>query len=304
MQPPERLQDLLPCIATFVVVVDAKGFAAAARRLGTTRSAVSKQVARLEEAWGVKLLRRSTRALSLTEPGQRAHEHAQHIPVLAAQAEQAAADLSRSPRGVLRVTASVAFGQHVLVPLLPRFRQLQPQVSVELHLTDRIVDLVDEGFDVAIRLSARLPDGAVGRKLGAIRYGLWASPGLAHIDELREPDDLSRLPCLRFSGRGAREPWVLSKGAKRVQFHPKGVLSANTSDALQALASAGEGVALLPDYACRGAAERGLLVPVLTNWTAHGPFGDTCWALRSPERRALPKVSVFMAYLAEALRTA
>jgi DNA-binding transcriptional LysR family regulator len=303
MQPPERLQDLLPCIATFVVVVEAKGFAAAARRLGTTRSAISKQVAKLEGAWGVKLLRRTTRAVSLTEPGQRAYEHALHIPALAALAEEAAADLSRSPRGVLRVTASVAFGQHGLVPLLPRFRQLQPLVEVELHLTDRIVDLVDEGFDVAIRLSARLPDGAVARKLGAVRYGVWASPALAGIAEVREPNDLTRLPCLRFAGRGTREPWVLSKGSKHVSVQPKGPLAANTSDALQALASAGEGVALLPDYACRSAVERGELVALLPDWTAHGPFGDTCWAVRSPERRALPKTSAFIAYLAEAFRT-
>jgi DNA-binding transcriptional LysR family regulator len=303
MQPQERLQDLLPCIATFVVVVQAKGFAAAARRLCTTRSAVSKQVAKLETAWGVKLLRRTTRAVSLTEPGQRAYEHALQIPTLAALAEESAADLLRSPRGVLRVTASVSFGQHVLVPLLPRFRRLQPQVAVELHLTDRIVDLVEEGFDVAIRLSARLPDGAVARKLGAIRYGVWASPGLAGIDEVREPDDLSRLPCLRFSGRGAREAWLFSKDSKQVAVHPNGALAANTSDALRTLACAGEGIALLPDYACRSAVERGELVPLLMSWTAHGHFGDTCWAVRSPERRALPKVSAFIAFMTDAFRT-
>lgn len=303
MQPPERLQDLLPCIATFVVVVEAKGFAAAARRLGTTRSATSKQVAKLEAAWGVKLLRRTTRALSLTEPGQRAYEHALQIPALAAQAEESAADLSRSPRGVLRVTASVSFGQHVLVPLLPRFRQRHPQVAVELHLTDRIVDLVEEGFDVAVRLSARLPEGAVARKLGAVRYGLWASPTLAGIHEVRDPGDLTRMPCLRFSGRGAREAWVLSKGTQRVAIQPTGALAANTSDALQALASAGQGIALLPDYACRAAAERGELVPLLAGWVAQGPFGDTCWAVRSPERRALPKVATFIAFLTEAFRS-
>jgi DNA-binding transcriptional LysR family regulator len=304
MHAPERLQDLLPCIASFVVVVEAKGFAAAARRLNTTRSAISKQVARLETAWGVKLLRRTTRAVSLTEPGLRAYEHALQIPALAAKAEESAADLARSPRGVLRVTASVSFGQHVLVPLLPRFRQLHPQVEVELHLTDRIVELVEEGFDVAIRLSARLPDGVVARKLGGIRYGVWASPGLAGLDQMHEPDDLTRLPCLRFSGRGAREAWVLTRGAKRVAIQPQGPLAANTSDALQALASAGEGLALLPEYACRSAVERGELVPVLTGWQAHGPFGDTCWAIRSPERRVLPKVSAFIAYLDEAFQRA
>ena len=304
MRTSERLQDLLPCIATFVVVVEAKGFAAAARRLSTTRSAISKQVAKLEAAWGVKLLRRTTRAVSLTEPGQRAYEHALQIPALAALAEESAADLSRSPRGVLRLTASVSLGQHLLVPLLPRFRELHPQVAVELHLTDRIVDLVEEGFDVAIRLSARLPDGAVARKLGAVRYGVWASPRLAGIDEVREPEDLSGLPCLRFSGRGAREAWVFSKGSRRVAVHPSSALAANTSDALQALASAGEGVALLPDYACRSAVESGQLVPLLKNWTVYGPFGDTCWAVRSPERRALPKVSAFIAYMTEAFRTA
>jgi DNA-binding transcriptional LysR family regulator len=285
------------------VVVEAKGFAAAARRLSTTRSAISKQVAKLETAWGVKLLRRTTRAVSLTEPGQRAYEHALQIPALAALAEESAADLSRSPRGVLRLTTSVSFGQHLLVPLLPGFRERHPQVSVELHLTDRIVELVDEGFDVAIRLSARVPDGVLARKLGAIRYGVWASPRLAGVDKVHKPDDLLGLPCLRFSGRGAREAWVFSRGAKRVAVHTSGALAANTSDALQALASAGEGVALLPDYACRSAVEHGLLVPLLQNWTVYGPFGDTCWAVRSPESRTLPKVSAFVAYVTEVFRT-
>jgi DNA-binding transcriptional LysR family regulator len=301
MQPPDRLQDLLPCIASFVEVVEAKGFAAAARRLGTTRSAVSKQVARLEAAWGVKLLRRSTRAMSLTEPGARAYEHAQQIPALAALAEASAAELSRSPRGVLRVTASVSFGQHRLVPLLPRFGALHPQVQVELHLTDRIIDLVEEGTDVAIRLSARPPDGAVARKLAAIRYGVWASPRLLGVAGVREPQDLAALPGLRFSGRGARQAWVFSKGARRATVQPQGVLAANTSDALAALACAGAGVALLPEYVCQQAAEQGQLQALLTDWHVQGPFGDSCWAVRPAERRVLPKVSAFIAFLSEAL---
>lgn len=301
MQPVERLQDLLPSIATFVVVVEAKGFAAAARRLGTTRSAVSKQVARLEEAWGVKLLRRTTRAVSLTEPGQQAYEHAAQIPRLAALAEESAASLSHTPRGRLRVTASVSFGQHMLVPLLPAFAERYPQVVVELHLLDRLVDLVEEGFDVGIRLSEHLPEGLVARKLGDIRYRVCASPRLRGIAGLQRPQDLLALPALRFSGRRAKHPWVLSQGDERVSLQPQGRITANTSDALALLAVAGQGVAMLPDYVTHAALARGELVELLPDWTAHGPFGDAFWAVRAPERRALPKVSAFTEFVAAAI---
>lgn len=300
MQPLERLHDLLPCIATFVTVVEARGFAAAARRLGTTRSAVSKQVARLEEAWGVKLLRRTTRAVSLTEPGQEAYDQAAQIPRLAALAEESAASLSRKPRGRLRVTASVAFGQHLLVPLLPAFAARYPEVSVELHLLDRFVDLVDEGFDVAIRLSEQLPEGMVARKLGHVQYRVCAAPTLSGLDRVRRPEDLLDLPALRFAGRRAKEPWRLSQGEDQITLQPQGPMTANTSDALLSLAVAGLGVAVLPDYVYRPAMARGGLVTLLPDWTVHGPFGDKFWAVRAPERRALPKVSAFIEFMAEA----
>lgn len=303
MHRPERLADLLPCMSTFVAVVDAGGFAAAARRLGMTRSAVSKQVARLEEEWGVQLLRRTTRSLSLTEPGRQAYEHASQIPRLAELAEEAASTLSRGPRGRLRLTASVAFGQHCLVPLLPAFRELHPHVEVELHLLDRMVDLVEEGFDVAIRLSERLPEGAVAKRLGEIRYQLCASPELPGVDKVFKPADLDELPALRLAGRRAKEPWILSRGEEQERVSPAGPVSANTSDALLSFAAAGLGVALLPDFVCAAAIARGELVALLPGWSAKGPFGDAIWALR-PERRALPKVAAFIDFMARAARPA
>ena len=255
----------------------------------------------LEKAWGVKLLRRTTRAVSLTEPGQQAYEHAVQIPRLAALAEESAASLSHTPRGRLRVTASVSFGQHMLVPLLPAFAERYPQVVVELHLLDRLVDLVDEGFDVGIRLSEHLPEGLVARKLGDIRYRVCASPRLRGIAGLQRPVDLLALPALRFSGRRAKHPWVLSQGEERVSLQPQGRITANTSDALAMLAVAGQGVAMLPDYVTHAALARGELVELLPDWTAHGPFGDAFWAVRAPERRALPKVSAFTEFVAAAI---
>lgn len=296
---PDRFADLLPCLSTFAVVADTGSFAAAARQLGMTRSAVSKQVAKLEEEWGVKLLRRTTRALSLTEPGLQAFEHAAQIPRLAALAEESAASLSRAPRGRLRITASVAFGHHVLVPLLPGFRQRHPEVEVELHLLDRMVDLVEEGFDLAIRLSEKLPEGVVAKKLGDVRYRLCASPGLPGIGQVRVPADLESLPALRLAGRRARESWLLTRGDEQASLQPAGPLSANTSEALLSLARAGMGVALLPDYASSAAIERGELVVLLPQWQVRGPYGDAFWALR-PERRALPKVAAFIDFVSEA----
>jgi DNA-binding transcriptional LysR family regulator len=301
MEPLERLQDLLPCISTFVTVVEANGFAAAARRLGTTRSAVSRQVARLEEAWGVKLLRRTTRAVSLTEPGQQAYEHALQIPRLALLAEESAASLSRTPRGRLRVTASVAYGQHRIVPLLPAFSDRYPEIAVDLSLTDRMVDLVEEGFDVAIRLSARLPEGLVARRLGAVTYRLCASPRLPGVERVAHPDDLAHVPAIRFSGRQARDTWRLARGDAAAEVRPQGRLSANTSDAVLGLAMAAQGVGLLPDYVLGSAIDRRELVELLPDWTVSGPFGDAVWAVRAPERRALPKVTAFTDFVAGVL---
>lgn len=189
----------------------------------------------------------------------------------------------------------------MIAPLLPAFCKLHPQVEVELHLLDRFVDLVEEGFDVAIRLSDALPEGMVATKLADVRYGLRASPSLAGLAAARAPLDLENLPALRLAGRRAKEPWVLSRGEERVVAHPQGPVSANTSDALLSLAVSGMGVALLPDYVDAAAMARGELVAVLPEWEVQGPFGDAVWALR-PERRALPKVAAFTEFLAQALR--
>jgi DNA-binding transcriptional LysR family regulator len=170
---------------------------------------------------------------------------------------------------------------------------------VELHLLDRMVDLVDEGFDVAIRLSRRLPEGMVAKRLGDVRYQLCASPRLAGVEKVKEPGDVEALPGLRLAGRRAKEPWILSRGQERAELRPEAPVRANTSDALLELAIAGLGVALLPDYVQRIALERGELVALLPDWAVEGPYGDAFWAVR-PERRALPKLSAFVDFLADA----
>ena len=298
----DSLHELLPSLTTFVAVVEAGGFASAARRLGVTRSAVSKHVARLEDAWGVKLLRRSTRAVSLTESGAEAYEHARQIPHLFELAEQSAATLNRTPRGLLRVTASVSFGQHRILSLLPGFRTRFPEVSVELHLLDRIVDLVDEGMDVAVRLSSILPQGMIATELSKINYILCASPSLVGAEQCRSPRDLYTLPHLRLCGRPAREGWRFSSGELSEDISLRASIAANTSDALKALCLAAQGVALLPDYVCSSEIANSTLVQVLPAWTAQGPYGDHCWAVRAPEARLTPKVAAFIGYLADNLR--
>lgn len=296
--------DLLPCVVAFSTVAQSGSFSTAARQLDTTRSAISKQIQRLELAWGVRLLNRTPRSVSLTEPGRMALQAAIDMGRMAMQAHEAATSLVQAPRGQLRMTASVACGEAVLVPLLPEFTRLHPEVAVDLMLTDRFVDLAEEGFDLAVRVTKAPPEALVARRLGRVAARLCASPHLRGLAKLRVPADLARLPLLpslQGSGDTERE-WRLRRGSEEASVPVKGGIAVNSSAARLALAQQGQGVALLPDYVCAPALRRGELVTVLPEWTAQAPYGEAIWGLRLPERRVLPKVRAMTDFLVDKLR--
>lgn len=292
-------------MAAFAKVVQTKSFSKAALALGVTRSAVSKHVARLEAALGARLLNRTTRALSLTEAGAAVYEHCERMLVEAEDAATVANDLGAAPRGTLRVSTSVAFGRLQLVPMLPEFLARYPELTVQLLLVDRYVDLHDEGFDVVLRLSEKLPPNLVAKRLAPIEYAVCGSPKyFAHAGIPRSPADLSKHNCLYYYSPyvAGRERWQFEGAKGHVEVTVHGSVQVNSSEALCDLLLAGMGVGLLPMYVVQRELKSGRLRAVLKQYRAVGNLGSNVYAAYVPIRYPSPKVRAFVDFLAEKLR--
>ena len=290
---PLSLDDL----AVFAAVADAEGFSAAARRLGISKSQASAAVARLETRLGLRLLQRTTRRLSLTEAGQAALPHARQAALSARDAGEAAMALRATPRGVLRVSAPMSFGLLHLAPALGAFARAYPEIQVDLVLDDRRLDLIEGGFDLALRIGD-LPDSTlVALPVGRNRNLLVASPDyLATAGEPREPADLARHAALVYSLSPTARDWTLTRGARRETVRVSGPLQANSSLALRELLRQGLGIARMPWFAVGEDLASGRLQRVLPDWElpSQGIHAVTTARAHQP-----PKVRVFI----EALRT-
>jgi DNA-binding transcriptional LysR family regulator len=290
----------LAAMAVFARVVEAGSFSAAARKLGLTKSAVSKQVQRLEKEYAVRLLNRTTRKLSLTEPGQLLYGHAEQIVRLSGAARDALAQLAQRPSGILRLSASVTYGKHVLAPLLPEFFALYPDVRLVLTLVDRYVDLAEEGFDLAIRLTEQPPEQLVGRRLHRCDFVLCAAAQHAARHEVQHPQDLARQACVSFTAGPAARGLVwrfMDSAGKTAAVEVKGPVAVNSSDVVRELTLQGLGIGLLPQFAVAADLASGRLVRVLEAWRPEGAFGPTAWALWSPQRQMIPKLRVMIDFL-------
>lgn len=248
----------------FVRVVEQGGFSAAARRSRLTPSAVSKLVARLERRLGVRLLNRSTRRLQLTPEGAAFYARAVRILDEIAAAEQEAA-AGAAPRGRLRVNTSVHFGMAYLLPLLPVFLERHPEMSVDVALTDTVVDLMEERADVAIRVGPMRDSGLVARKLGESRNIVVAAPAyIARHGLPRSPQDLERHNRLRFCFTRMVEGWPFRDGTGGiVTVPPDGNALVSDGEAIKALALSGLGLVRVSEFQVRAEVAQGLLVPVL-----------------------------------------
>lgn len=290
--------DRLSGMAVFVRVVEEESFSAAARLLGLSKSSVSKQVAALEDRLGARLLNRTTRRLALTDAGTAFFERAVRILADAEEAEAAVSRLSTAPRGVLRVNAPVSFGVQHLGPLLPAFMDANPELSVDLGLNDRFVDLVEEGFDVAVRIG-RLPDSSlIARRLAPVRRLLVASPDyVAAHGAPQRPEDLRDHACLLYSYLLRGDTWPLTgPDGRTVEVLVTGRLRANNGDVLRSALLGGMGVAYTPSFLVGADLAEGRLVRVLPQWE------DTTAAVYAvhPHARLLaPKVRAFVDFLAD-----
>jgi len=288
----------LDVMAIFARVVEAEGFSAAARELGLSKSAVSKQIARLEDRMGVRLLNRTTRRLSLTEAGEAFYQGCRRVVAEADAAREAVGHLAERPRGRLAISAPMSFGVRHLAPILPAFMERCPEVTVDLQLDDRRVDLVDEGFDVALRIGGLSGQSLVARRLASLCRGLVAAP--AYLDAHGRPrtfDDLRSHECLLYSYQESGSAWRFPRSGGTRDVRVQGRLRVNNGDALLAAAVAGMGIALLPTFICAEALRSGHLEKVLPGWR---DIGDSAIYAVYPARRNLsPKVRVFVDFLSE-----
>lgn len=297
-----EILEQLTGMAVFVHVVDAGSFTAAAQRLGLNKSAVSKQITRLETRLATRLLHRTTRALSLTEAGQLLYDSAAQSIGALEEARLALSNLNTEPRGVLRVTAPVSFGRLCIAPLVPEFLARHPQLKLRLTLLDRMVDLADEGYDLAIRVSSRLADHLVARPIGRVSYLLCASPEyLARHGRPRRPADLARHNCLYYGTGDFNHQWTLVRpnGGGREVIPVTSNFVVNNSEVIFDALFSHMGIGLLPAYTVRKAVADGRLKHLLAGWEVVGPFGNAAHAVWLPTRHLPPKVRLLVDYLVE-----
>lgn len=281
----------------FAQVVKERSFTAAATRLNVSKSRVSKSVSRLEGMLGVRLLQRSTRRLSLTEVGEAYFEHCDRILEEINLAEDTISRLHLEPRGTLKISSSVAFGTLHVAPALPGFMALYPDLSVDLTISDRFVDLVEEGYDLALRITAEPGLNLVARRLAPIRRKICASPSyLASRGTPLSPSELKHHNCLDYSYLSTGSYWRLRGPAGDIAVPVSGTLRMNDDEALSQAVLGGVGLALLPTFIVGKELQAGKLVEVLPGYV---PTERFLYAVHLPNRHLPLKTRVFLDYLLE-----
>ncbi len=289
--------DIVMSMRVFTAVVDAGSFAGAADKLELSRGMATRYVAQLEEHLGVRLLQRTTRKLSLTEAGNDYRERAVQVLTMIAEAESSVAQQASVPRGVLRVSSSNAFGARHLGLAITEYLQRYPGVQVDVTLNDRVVDLLEEGFDVAIRVASKIDPGLVARKLASTRLVVCASPAYLEKHGLPTvPQDLVKHQCLTYAYVNAPNEWRFRREGVEQTILVSGALCGNSGDILRSAAIAGLGVSLQPDFLIYEALSEGTLVRILPQWET----GDLAIFAVYPNRKFLPpKVRSFIDFLVE-----
>jgi DNA-binding transcriptional LysR family regulator len=283
---------------TFVKVVQTGSFTRAAEQLHTQKAHVSRVVSHLEAELGVRLLERTTRSLSLTEIGREFFERAVGILGAADDARRAVQQAQGEPRGTLRLSCGVEFGMLAVNRWVRNYLLRHPHVNVDLEMTGRVVDLVHEGFDLAVRVGPLADSTLAARKLGELRYGLFAAPGyLRRHPPPRQPGDLAQHALIRFSGSRLRLVWTFTRGADTQRVEPVARLNANNSFAVRDAAVDALGIAQLPLLLAQPEVDAGRLVPVLADWQlpsapVHAVFASA--------RYLTPKVRAFIDLAVEA----
>lgn len=288
----------LPFLDVFVCVVKSQSFAGAARHLGITTSAVSKQIQTLETHLGVSLLHRTTRRLSLTQEGALFFERAARILEDISEMEALVREARRCPKGTLRINAPVSFGMHCLVKPFAEFAERYPEVSLEVEFDDRMVDVVQEGYDVVIRIAA-LPDSSlIARKLGEVAIPWCASPNyLKKHGNPQRPEELKQHRLIEYT-RSADTVWrYLGPDGQTGSISLPSHLRANNAEMMRAAALQGIGLTRLPDFIISDDFKTGALVPVLRDYVTHPP--RHIYALFSEKRHLSARTRAFIDFMSD-----
>lgn len=280
----------------FSQVVESGSFVGASKRLDLSPTAVSRHVAELEAHLQTRLLQRTTRRISLTESGRRFHERCVQLLAELDEAEQEAASAAATPRGTIRLTSAINFGVRHVAPAIAAFLALQPKVKFDVSLSDRIVDLVEEGFDLAIRIGAVGPENLVARKLGETRIVPCASPEyLARHGVPKTPQDLVRHDCFTYEYAMPRDQWSFRDASgheHRVRI--SGPIHSNNGDLHAEAAAHGAGIAFEPTFIVGPDVRAGRLVPLLQDYQA--PI-TAIYAVYPSRRHLSAKVRLFVEFL-------
>jgi len=294
--------DRLRAIEVFVSVVGQGSFAAAADVLGLSRNMASRHVADLEAYLGVRLLNRTTRSLSLTSTGAVYLERARQVLAQLDEANRIAGLQTLTPQGRLAVSAPMSFGVRHIAPYLRQFNTSNPDVSVDMTLNDRLVDLVEEGFDVAIRITGQMADSnLIARRIASVEVIMCASPDyIASNGSPETPRSLVDHRCLGYTLGPDGNLWTLRNNAGAVeQVRISPAVSANSGDAIEEMAMSGGGIALQPDFIANADIASGRLVRVLPGWSV-GTLG--VYALSASKLYEPLKVRSFMDWIADLYR--
>jgi DNA-binding transcriptional LysR family regulator len=287
-------------MAIFAKVVEIRSFAGAAAELKLSKATVSKAVSRIEARLGARLINRSSRRFALTDAGRQLAERAAQILAAGEAAEDAALSQATAPRGLVRLAAPMSFGVLHIAPLMPEFLETYPEVSVDLHLSDAMVDLVGEGFDAAIRIAANLHDSSlVARRLCPVERYLVGSPiYLSRHGRPRHPLHLAQHRCIGYSHTTTADTWRFTKDGKSAVVRPSGPLRVNNGDAMLPALIEGIGLGLLPEFILREALAAGQLERLLPDWSVLS--GAAYWV--TPPGGPRPKrIEVLADYLVEKL---
>jgi len=286
----------------FAMVVEHGGFAAAERALGIPKSRLSRRISQLETDLGARLLQRSTRRFAVTDVGQSVHRHAQSMLAEASAAREVVDRLSAEPRGVVKVSVPVQIVQQLIPTLLPEFLARYPDVRLQLHVSNRRVDVINEGFDIAIRVRTKLDDDGslVMRSFGLIQQLLVASPQyLKRAGRPVTPDELAQHTTLSMNEDEVRQRWDLqhvSGEVRRIDLKPR--VSGFDFTLLMALVQQGIGISVLPETMCAHLVRSGELEVVLPEWRLPQGIAHAVFASR---RGLLPSVRALIDFLAERL---
>ncbi len=290
--------DTLAAMRVFATVVETGGLSAAGRALGLAPSSVSRRIAELEGLLGVRLLQRTTRKLSLTEAGETYYERARDIVRAVEDANLAVTEKRAGPSGVLRVTVPASIARLHLVSAAAAFQCQYPAVRLVMSVTDRMVDIVGEGMDVAIRVGQLEDSSLMARKVGEARRLVCASPAyLERAGEPAHPADLSDHACVIFRRHPGSNLWRFRRGDEKFEVRATGAFFADDGEALVAAACAGLGLSLLPEWLVGPEISSGRLIEVLKDHTAD-PALTSLHAVYAPGPHVAPKIRAFVDFLA------